>query len=166
MSDLHIRTARIADASAVTDLLNQEIRTGLAIWRYEERDPAEIENLIQIRLTAGCAAYIAERNQEIIGWASYGPFRAGEGYGQTMEHSVHVASAHRRSGIGRQLMTRLLDHADAAKVHAMIGAIESTNTASIALHAQFGFVEVGRLPEIGWKFDRWLSLILMQRTAT
>jgi len=48
----------------------------------------------------------------------------------------------------------------------MIGAIESTNTASIALHAQFGFVEVGRLPEIGWKFDRWLSLILMQRTAT
>ena len=116
-------------------------------------------------MDAGQAALIAEQGQSIVGWASYGLFRTGEGYGRTMEHSVHVKTAQRRSGIGRQLITRLLAQADDAGVHAMIGAIESTNTASIALHTEFEFVEVGRLPEIGWKFDRWLSLVLMQRTA-
>ena len=164
MTDLHIRTAHVSDAVAITDILNHEIRTGLAIWRYEERKANEIETLLQTRLAAGHAVLVAELDQKIIGWASYGPFRAGEGYGRTMEHSVHVNPAHRRSGIGRQLMTRLIDHADAADIHAMIGAIESSNTASIALHAEFGFVEVGRLPEVGWKFDRWLALVLMQRT--
>lgn len=164
MTELHIRKADPADALAVTDILNHEIRTGLAIWRDAERDISDVQDLIETRLTADHAVLVAELDQKVIGWASYGAFRAGEGYGRTMEHSVHVNSANRRLGIGRQLMTRLLNHADTAKIHAMIGAIESTNTASIALHGQFGFVEVGHLPEVGWKFDRWLSLTLMQRT--
>ncbi len=165
MANLNIRTAQVADAASIADLLNHEIRAGLAIWRYEERTVQDIQSLIQARLNAGFAVYVAEQDQTIVGWASYGPFRAGEGYGRTMEHSVHVNPALHRSGIGRQLMTRLLDHADAASIHVMIGAIESGNTASIALHTQFGFSEVGRLPEVGRKFDRWLTLVLMQRMA-
>lgn len=165
MTEIVIRTARSKDAPAITRILNREIRTGLAIWRYDERAVEEIESLIETRLVAGHGAFVAEADQTVIGWASYGLFRAGEGYGRTMEHSVHVDANHRRSGIGRSLMSHLLAHADNAGIHAMIGAIESTNSASIALHAEFGFVEVGRLPEVGWKFDRWLSLVLMQRTA-
>lgn len=165
MTDALIRTATVEDAPAITEILNREIRTGLAIWRYDERSVDDIVTLIATRLAAGHGAFVAEINAAVIGWASYGLFRAGEGYGRTMEHSVHVDIAHRRSGVGRSLMKHLLDHADEAGVHAMIGAIESTNAASIALHAEFGFVEVGRLPEVGRKFDRWLSLVLMQRTA-
>jgi len=165
MSIVSIRAAQVSDAPAITGLLNHEIRTGLAIWRYDERHVEEIETLLHTRLTAGQGVYVAELDQHIIGWASYGPFRSGEGYGRTMETSVHIDPAHQQKGLGRTLTTRLLNHADAKGVHAMIGAIESSNTASIALHTQLGFVEVGRLPEVGWKFDRWLTLVLMQRSA-
>jgi len=110
-------------------------------------------------------ALVAEREHSVIGWASYGPFRAGEGYGHTMEHSIHVNPDDQRTGIGRQLMRQLLDHEDAADIHVMIGAIESRNNASIALHREFGFVETGRLPEVGRKFGEWLTLVFMQRLA-
>lgn len=165
MPEFHIRTAEISDAPAITEILNREIPTGLAIWRYEERQVQEIDALIQTRRSCDHATLVAEREHSVIGWASYGPFRAGEGYGHTMEHSIHVNPDDQRTGIGRQLMRQLLDHEDAADIHVMIGAIESRNNASIALHREFGFVETGRLPEVGRKFGEWLTLVFMQRLA-
>jgi len=165
MRDLLIRGGHNTDAAAIAEIVNHEIRTGLAIWRTTERTEAEIEALICERLTAGQGVYVAEREGSIVGWASYGAFRAGEGYVQTVEHSVHVTPAEQRTGIGRILLSRLLSHADNAGVHAMIAGIESTNHASISLHEKLGFVEVGQLPQVGKKFDRWLTLILMQRIA-
>lgn len=165
MADLQIRAGEKADAPAIAEIINHEIRTGLAVWRTTERTTAEIEALISERLAADQGVYIAERNGTVVGWASYGAFRAGEGYAQTTEHSVHVIPAEHRTGVGHSLLSHLLSHADHAGVHAMIGGVESSNHASIALHAKLGFVEVGRLPQVGRKFDRWLTLVLMQRIA-
>lgn len=163
MKFIAIRTGVVADAPAIASLINHEIRTGLAIWRYADRPLHEIEAMLAERIAAQHALYLADIGGQTVGWASYGPFRAGEGYGLTMEHSVHVTPTHQRQGIASALMERLIDHADAQGVHSLIGAVESTNTGSIALHDRLGFSEVGRLPEIGRKFDQWLSLVLMQR---
>lgn len=164
MSGIQIRAGAITDASAIAAIVNHEIRTGVAIWRNSERPVSEIETMLDARLTAGHAVYVAERDEKIVGWASYGEFRSYEGYALTMEHSVHVAPGYHRQGIARSLMTQLLEHADSRNIHALIGAIASTNTASISLHEKLGFVEVGRLPEVGRKFGEWLTLVLMQRT--
>ena len=165
MDSFTIRAGEANDAPAIASLINHEIRTGLAIWRYAERPVEDVQAMIERRVHAGHGVYVAEIAGEIVGWASYGDFRAGEGYALSMEHSVHIAPTHQRKGIARALMSRMLDHADAAGVHAMVGGIDSTNTGSIAMHAQLGFIEVGRMPEIGWKFDQWLTLVLMQRNT-
>jgi len=163
MTSFVIRAGTVADAAGVAALINHEIRTGLAIWRYAERPEPDIQAMLVERIAAEHAIYVAERGGEVIGWASYGGFRSGEGYGRTMEHSVHVTPSHQRQGIATALMVKVLDHADRSGIHSMIGAIEATNTGSIALHKRLGFSEAGRLDEVGWKFDKWLSLVLMQR---
>ena len=164
MTDWRIREARETDAGAIAAIINHEIRTGLAIWRYAERPVEDIRAMIAGRLAAGQAVLVAEDGTGVRGWGGYGPFRTGEGYDRTAEHSVHIAPDAQRLGIGRALLEQLIAHAARAGVHALIGGIDDTNTGSIALHRQMGFFEVGRLPEVGWKFDRWLNLVLMQKT--
>lgn len=164
-SAMNIRPATPEDAPGIAAIVNHEIATGLAIWRNDARPVSEIEALIRDRLGAGEAVLVADVGGEIAGWATYGPFRAYAGYALTKEHSVHIAPPFRRKGIASALMAALLEHADAAGVHALVGCIDATNSGSIDLHTRLGFREVGRMPEVGRKFDRWLTLVLMQRIA-
>lgn len=159
-----IRAGKLSDAAGIAALINHEIRSGLAIWRYAERTEHDIKDMLSDRIAAGYALYVAEVNDKIVGWAGYGPFRSGEGYARTMEHSVNVTPDYRRRGIASNLLSKVIEHADTAGIHCLIGAIEATNIASLEMHKRFGFVETGRLPEIGWKFGKWLTLVLMQRT--
>ena len=80
-----------------------------------------------------------------------------------MEHSIYVATPAQRRGIGSVLLTRLIAEARRANMHAMVGGIAADNVASIALHARFGFIERARMPQVGFKFGRWLDLVLMQK---
>ena len=164
MTDWTIREGKESDASSIAAIINHEIRTGLAIWRYAERSEVDIRAMIAERLEAGQGVFVAENGGAVIGWAGYCPFRAGEGYSSTVEHSVHIVPDAQGHGLGRALMQRLLDHAKAQGIHAVIAAIDSTLVASLALHRSLDFEEIGRLPEIGWKFDRRLTLVLMQKT--
>jgi len=100
---------------------------------------------------------------EIRGFCAAGPFRAGEGYAHTIEHSVYVARDARRRGIGSALLAALITWAEEAGYHRMVGGISADQPASLALHAHHGFVEYGRLPEVGRKQGRWLDLVLMMR---
>jgi L-amino acid N-acyltransferase YncA len=79
-----------------------------------------------------------------------------------MEHSVYVRPSHQGRGIGRALLVAVIEAARADGVHALIGGLSADNEVSLALHRSLGFVEVGRLPEVGRKFDRWLDLVLLQ----
>lgn len=106
---------------------------------------------------------VAEDGAGIVGFASYGAFRAGPGYAHTIEHSVHVAEAARARGIGSQLMEALEAQAAGAGIHVIVAGVSSANPRSIAFHARRGFQEVGRLPEVGRKWDQWLDLVLMQK---
>lgn len=115
------------------------------------------------RYAAERPVLVAEnRDGDLLGYASFGDFRTGEGYAGTVEHTVYVADGARRQGIGGALLSSLIGKAQEKRLSAMIGGISADQAGSLALHAKFGFEEVGRLPGIGEKFGRRLDLVLMQ----
>lgn len=114
------------------------------------------------RTGSGFPVIIAETDR-VVGVAAYTAFRKGEGYRTTVEHSIYVAPEARRMGIATALIKRLVEQATTDGLHRMIGCISADQEASIRLHKQLGFREVGRLPEVGRKFDRWLDLVMMMR---
>ena len=99
----------------------------------------------------------------MVGFASFGDFRPFPGYRHTVENSIYVDQRLHRAGIGRSLMIALIERATLLNKHIMVAAIEGSNSASIALHESFGFAEVGRMPEVGCKFGRWLDMVLLQK---
>lgn len=161
-----IREARDTDIAAITGIFNEWIPTRTITWREELATLEERSAWLDRQRDAGYPTIVAEEEGEVLGYASYGSFR-GEGkwpgYRQTVEHTVHVRSGHWRRGIGRALVEALIERARAAGIHVMIGAIDGDNLDSIRFHERLGFVVVGRLPQTGQKFGRWLDLVLMQR---
>lgn len=106
---------------------------------------------------------VAQRGAELAGFCSYGPFRPWAGYRFTVENSIYTHPAHRRCGVARQLLTCLIARAAAQGMHRIIGGIEAQNLASIRLHASVGYAQAAHLHQVGWKFGRWLDLVLMER---
>jgi len=166
MDETVIRDAVAADCEAMRALLNVEIRTGVNVWHETERSPAGMRDWMQERQAAGMAVLVAERGGRVVGYGGYGPFRPHSGYALTVEHSLYVDPVVQGQGVGGALLAALLHRAVAQGLHAMIGGIEADNAASMALHRRHGFVETGRLPEVGRKFDRWLTLVFMQHTLS
>ena len=101
---------------------------------------------------------------ELLGFASYGTFRAWPAYKYTIEHAVYVHHAHRGTGIGTALMHELVARATAQQIHVMVGGIDAANANSIAMHTKLGFVHAGTIQQAGFKFGRWLDLAFYQLT--
>lgn len=158
-----IRDARPADAGAIAAVWNPIIRDTDITFNPVEKTEAEIAALIDARQRAGGAFLLAEDAGQALGFASYFQFRTGQGYARTMEHSVILAPEGRGRGLGRALMTALEAHARKRHMRMLIGAITATNAGSLAFHRRLGFVEVGRIPQAGWKFGRYHDLILVQK---
>ncbi|MFD3509344.1 GNAT family N-acetyltransferase [Nocardia sp. NPDC058666] len=159
-----IRDADKADLPAVLTIHNTNIAESTALWDTAEVDLDDRLTWFADRTAAGMPILIAEIDGEVAGYASYGQWRPKSGFRFTMENSVYVDSRFHRRGVATALLTELITRAtDSGRVHAMIAAIETSNAASIVLHERFGFTTVGQLPEVGYKFGRWLDLTLMQR---
>jgi len=161
---LIIRDATVDDAAAILPIHNQAVRETTAVWNSIESDLAGRETWLAERQAAGFPVLVAEIDGSVAGFASFGHFRAWPGYRFTVEHSVYVAAEKQGQGVGRALLAALIERARANGKHAMIAGIEAGNAGSIALHTALGFREVGRLPQVGAKFDRWLDLIFLQLT--
>jgi phosphinothricin acetyltransferase len=164
-SEIRILDARPADAAAIGEILNDEILHTTASWNEAPRSRREMSGWLKDKKAEGLPVLVArppDSKDGVLGYASYGPFRAWAGYRYTVEHSVYVARGTRRLGIGEALLANLVERARIAGLHVMVGGIEAENEASLALHRKLGFAEVARLPEVGRKFDRWLTLVLMQ----
>jgi L-amino acid N-acyltransferase YncA len=158
-----VRDCTEADLPAILAIHNDAILNTTAIWTYAPADLANRRALLAERRAKGFAFLVAADAEAIVGYASFGPFRPYEGYNRTVEHSVYVHKERRGQGIAGLLMPPLIAAATQLGMHAMIGAIEATNVASIRLHEKLGFAAAGRLPEVGYKFGRYLDLVLMQR---
>lgn len=164
--DVIVRDAGEADLPAILDIYNAAVLNETSIWHDEISDLAERRTWWQERIAQGFPVYVADVNGTVSGYGTFGEFRANRGYRFTVEHSIYVAVPVQRRGIGSVLLTRLIAEARRTNKHAMIGGIASDNLASLALHQRFGFVETGRMPQVGFKFGRWLDLVFMQKILT
>lgn len=155
-----VRQAQVGDAAAVADIWNAEIRDGVTTFNSQEKTLTELEAQIETR---GAGFQVAEHEGEVIGFATYFPFRSGVGYARSKEHTIYLSPKSRGLGAGRVLMDALLAAAKAEGVHSMMAGIAGENEAGVRFHAALGFKHVARVPEVGYKFNRWMDLILMQK---
>jgi phosphinothricin acetyltransferase len=164
MDSIPISAASTSDIPAITEIYNRVIATSTAV--FSDRTVAEDDRLewLESRRARGFPILVARDAGRTVAFASYGEFRAWPGYRFTVEHSVHVAESHRRQGLGRRLVEALVEHAGHAGLHVLVAGVDADNEASLALHASLGFARVAHLREVAWKFDRWIDLVLLQRT--
>jgi phosphinothricin acetyltransferase len=159
---MQIRQAVDADLDAILAINNDAIANSTAIWTDDVVERGEREDWLAARTAAGDPVLVAIEGEELAGYATYARWRAKHGYRHTVEDSVYIAAPFQGRGVGRALLVELIERARVAGHHVMLADIESGNAASIRLHESLGFVEVGRLREIGTKFDRWLDLTILQ----
>lgn len=157
-----IRDAREEDMPAVMEIYNDAVANTTAIWNDTMVDLDNRLEWLRNRRERGFPVIVAELDGKVVGYASYGDWRAFDGYRHTAEHSIYVHKDARGKGVGRQLLANLIDRARSAGIHVLIAGIEAENAASIRLHEGFGFRVVGRFKEVGTKFGRWLDLTCME----
>jgi len=160
---LIVRDATLEDAQDILAIYNYAAINTTAVWTDGPADLASRREWMRARQEAGYPVVVAMKGRDVVGFASFGDFRPWPGYRHTVENSVYVDERHHRAGIGRSLMAALIERATGLNKHMMVAAIEASNAGSIALHASFGFAEVGRMPEVGCKFGRWLDMVFMQK---
>ncbi len=158
-----VRDATNDDLAAIAVIFNHAVRHSTAVFSTVETDARARGDWAAARRADGFPVLVAEAGGAVAGFASYGAFRSFPGYRFTVEHSLYVAPAAQRRGVGRALLSALIDRATAAGLHVMVAGIDADNTASLALHRALGFEETGRMGEVGAKFGRWLTLVFMQR---
>lgn len=150
-----ISLATSADVPRICGLWNDVIARTTITFTSTPKAESDIARLMETQ-----PVFLAPEGQ---GFATYGPFRSGDGYRLTSEHAIYLTPDARGHGLGRAVMSAVEDHARAAGTHSLIAGISGENDTGVAFHAAMGFVTVGRIPEAGHKFGRFLDLILMQK---
>lgn len=152
-----IRPATHTDASAIARIWNAMIRDTTITFNPVEKTSAEVAALI------GKDTLVWEENGAVTGFARFFPFRSGEGYKHTVEHTIMLDAHAQGRGIGRALLATLCDDAKRKGARMMIAGCSATAPEAIRFHATCGFETVATMPEVGFKFGRWIDLVLMQK---
>lgn len=160
---MKVRAAGAADIAGIRPIWNAVIRDTLITFNPVEKTDDDLAALLVGKAAQNYPFLVAEQEGRVAGFATYGQFRGGAGYARTMEHTIILAPAARGRGTGRALLFALEDHARIRGAHSMIAGISAANAAGVAFHAALGYVQVATLPEVGFKFGRWLDLVLMQK---
>jgi len=158
-----IRLAGAWDATAIAEIWNPVIRDSLVTFNAVEKDPDSLVRFFTNRADEGHGTFVAEEDGAVLGFATYGQFRAGVGYARTMEHTIMLAESARGRGLGSALLEAVEAHARERGAHSMIAGVSGANEAGMAFHAARGYNEIARVPEVGWKHAHWLDLVLMQK---
>jgi L-amino acid N-acyltransferase YncA len=164
MSDIEIRPATPADIPTITRIYAHAVRHGTASFEFDPPDEAEMARRQRTLLEGGYPYLVAETAVGIAGYAYAGPYRTRPAYRYTVENSIYIAPDAHRRGIGRALLDRLIAECETRNYRLMIAVIgDAAQTPSIELHRAAGFRMVGAFEAVGYKFDRWLDSVLMQR---
>jgi phosphinothricin acetyltransferase len=164
MSDVEIRAAEAADLPAITAVYDHAVRTGTATFELIPPDLAEMTRRFEALRDAGYPYLVAMLDGRVTGYAYAGPYRPRPAYRFTVENSVYLDPAIHRRGIGTTLLRELVAQCEARGYRQIIAVIgDSANAGSIGLHTRLGFRMIGTLPNVGFKFGRWLDSVLMQR---
>ena len=160
---VRIQDAGESDLADLTAIYNEVLATSTAIFSNVPVTLDERREWWRARVAQGYPVLVARGPSGVLGFASFGDFRAWPGYRFTVEHSVHVRADSRGRGVGSALVSELLSRAGALGKHVMIGGVDADNAASIRFHERLGFERAGSLREVGYKFERWLDLVFLQR---
>jgi L-amino acid N-acyltransferase YncA len=166
-NEISIRAATEADLVFVSDILNAEIEASPYIYAETPVTLDERRAWLALHSAAGLPIVVATEVDDatrLVGWGALSVYRPSSGYRFTTEASVYVAPFAQRRGIGRQLLARLCDEAQANDKHAIVASIDAENAPSIALFEREGFREVARLEGVGRKFDAWRTQLLFLLT--
>lgn len=150
-------------ATSILDIFNDAIVNSTALYDYKPRAQQNMVTWFEAKRSGNFPVIGVEDSAgTLLAFGSYGTFRAWPAYKYSVEHSVYVHKDHRGKGLGQTVMRALIAAAREHDVHAMIGGIDAANAGSIALHERLGFRHVGTLPQVGFKFGRWLDLAFYQ----
>lgn len=160
----HIRPCNERDLAAIAQIYRTEVLEHVATFEIEPPDETEMFQRWETLQNRGYPWLVYEADSAIAGYAYAGPFRERPAFRYTVENSVYVAHNQIGRGIGRNLLAKLIDECEQRNFRQMIAVIsDETNVASIRLHESAGFAHAGVWKSVGWKFDRWLDCVIMQR---
>lgn len=161
-----VRPALPSDIPALLDIWNPVIRDTAVTFNAVQKTAADVAQMLADKSAAGHAFLVAEDEGAVLGFASYGQFRAGIGYAHTMEHTIVLGPNARGRGLGRALMLAIEGHARDRGAHSIYAGVSAENPEARAFHAAMGYTPVVTLPSVGYKFGRWMDLHLMQKFLT
>jgi L-amino acid N-acyltransferase YncA len=163
---MEIRDAREEDLPQVVAIQNALIATTTIEWREEPYTVDDRRHWLEQHHEQGDPVLVAAEGTQVLGFAAYSDFRDTRrwpGYRFVVEHTVHVRHDQWGTGIGRALVDALVARARLDGKRVVVAAVDGDNAGSIRFHERVGFIEVARLPHLGFKHDRWLDLVLLQR---
>jgi phosphinothricin acetyltransferase len=161
---MEVRACTVTDLEAVQAIYAHHVRTGFGTFEEEPPSVGEMQQRFEALVAQDFPFLVAVIDGRLAGYAYAGPFRPRAAYRHTCESSVYVAADALRRGVGRELMLRVIGDCQRLGKRQMLAVIgDSANAASIGLHAALGFESVGIFKNIGFKFSRWVDVVLMQR---
>ncbi|NLT95364.1 MAG: N-acetyltransferase [Clostridia bacterium] len=158
-----IRKANLRDLEAITKIYNYAVLNLTATFDEEPKDWEERKEWFSSHQDPRYPLIVAEEKGDIVGWGSISPFRPRKAYRFSGETSVYVRNDMYGKGIGTLLLQELVRLARESGLHTLLAIIVDDNEASIKLHSKFGFETVGRFKEVGYKFGKWLNVVIMQK---
>ncbi|WP_454015846.1 N-acetyltransferase family protein [Bacillus sp. Marseille-Q7846] len=157
-----IREAMETDVTYILDIYNDAILNTTAVYAYK---PVTLKNRIdwyEQKKADGYPVFVYEQDNKVVGFATFGSFRAWPAYKYSVEHSIYVKKGYRKCGIGNSLMKELITIAKEREYMTLVAGIDADNEKSIALHEKYGFAHAGTIKKAGYKFNKWLDLAFYQ----
>ena len=159
-----IRPSRDEDMAAITAIYRHHVLHGTGTFEIDPPTQADMRNRRADVLAKGLPYLVAEEDGQVLGFAYCNWFKPRPAYRFSAEDSIYVAPGLQGKGLGRALLAALCEQAEAAGVRKMLAVIgDSANAGSIGVHAALGFTHTGTVRSCGWKFDRWLDVVLMEK---
>ena len=159
---IEIRQAVVKDVNSILEIVNYEILNSTVFYDYKERPFEQQLKWFKKKQADKMPVIVAENEDGVIGFGTFGIFRPWDAYQFSVEHSIYVNKNSRGIGIGKKLLSRLIELAKEQGFHTMIAGVDGSNNGSFEFHKKFGFKEIGTFKEVGFKFDRWLDLRFLQ----
>jgi phosphinothricin acetyltransferase len=162
---LLLRDSTDADLPAITAIYAHAVQHGTGTFELDPPSQDEMRQRRRAVLDGGWPWLVAERAGTVIGYAYAGPFRTRPAYRFTVEDSIYLAAEARGQRVGTALLGELMRRCEAAGARQMLAVIgDSANAGSIGVHRALGFAHQGVMQDVGWKFERWLDVVIMQRS--
>jgi len=157
-----IREALPSDLPAILEIYNDAIFNTSSLYQYRPHTLEMRKAWFDKKQEEKFPVLVAESNNIVVGFGTYGPFRIFPGYRYTVEHSLYIHPEHRGKGAGKRMLQALVARAAHEEYHTLVAGIDAENEVSIKLHSDMGFKQTAYMPEVAFKFGRWRNLIFMQ----